>query len=106
MNIHIEAKTTFQKDSKICYLHVDEETKKYVAEYATVTKIIIEPIEDYTSDTTITQYNLYYMTSTGKLIPEKDAFAHEWFLWERYKDVSSVIENRLLNNVKNKNFNT
>lgn len=93
MKIEIQTETRFNRGSRIYYLHIDEETKKYRAKVSFVNKIIIEPLDLRDIETGGWQYKLYYMTSNGKLIPEKDCFKSEADLWERYKDSPSVQKN-------------
>ena len=93
MQIDIKTETRFNKGSRIYYLHIDEETKKYRAKVSFVNKIIIEPLDTLDIATGKWNYKLYYMTSNGKLIPEQDCFKSESELWDRYKDSPTVQKN-------------
>lgn len=93
MKIEIQTETRFNRGSRIYYLHIDEETKKYRAKVSFVNKIIIEPLDTLDIATGKWQYKLYYMTSNGKLIPEQDCFKSEFELWNRYKDSPTVQKN-------------
>lgn len=93
MKIDIHAETSFNKGSRIYYLHIDEETRKYRAKVSFVNKIIIEPMDTLDIATGEGWFKIYYMTSNGKLIPEKDCFKSESDLWDRYKDSPTVQKN-------------
>ena len=90
MKIDISTISQFNKGDRIYYLHKDKDTNKYRAEVSFVKKIIIEP---FGKKDECTGFNMYYLTSNGKLVYHVDAFATELKLWERYKDSPDVQRN-------------
>lgn len=93
MKINIDTETRFNKGDRIYYLHIDEETHKYRAKVSFVNKVIIEPLDSRELVGATSSYKLYYLTSNGKLIPQKDCFATEAGLWGHYKDSPTVQKN-------------